>query len=64
MRAFGRRIIGGAGAGAADSDARALAAERLRDAVADAAGAADHQNLLAAEIQFVHRPHPFALHPV
>jgi hypothetical protein len=35
--------------------ARALGTERLRDAVADAAGAAHHQNLLAAEIQFVHR---------
>jgi hypothetical protein len=30
----------------------------LGDTVADAAGAAHHQNLLAAEIQFVHRePH-------
>ena len=56
MRTFVRRIIGGACAGAADCNARALGAERLRDAVADAAGAADHQHLLAAEIQFVHRP--------
>jgi 3-oxoacyl-[acyl-carrier protein] reductase len=35
-------------------DARAPGAERLRDAVADAAGAANHQHLLAAEIEFVH----------
>jgi len=32
-----------------------MAAKRLRDAVADAAGTADHQNLRAAEIAFVHR---------
>ena len=54
MRSFVGRIVGGAGAGAADGDTRALGAEGLRDAVADAAGAADHQHLLAAEIQFVH----------
>src|SRR5258708_19975424 len=35
--------------------ARALAREGLRDAVADPAGAAARENLLAAEIQFVHR---------
>src|SRR5258708_5528237 len=35
--------------------ARAFTTEGLRDAVADPAGAADHENLLAAEIQFVHR---------
>jgi len=40
-------IITRAGAGAADGNARAPGAERLRDAVADAAGAADHQHLLA-----------------
>jgi hypothetical protein len=34
---------------------RAPCAERSSDAVADAAGTANHQNLLAAEIQFVHR---------
>src|SRR6202048_1735312 len=36
-------------------DLRAMGAERLCNAVADPAGAADHQNLLAAKIQFVHR---------
>ena len=54
MRSFVGRIIGRARAGAADGDVRALGAEGLRDAVADAAGAADHQHLPAAEIQFVH----------
>ena len=54
MRTFVRRIIGCACAGAADGHMRALGAEGLRDAVADAAGAADHQHLPAAEIQFVH----------
>src|SRR6202171_3656041 len=55
VRSLARRIIGGTSPGATDMDARALGAERLRDAVADAAGAAPHENLLAAEIQFVHR---------
>src|SRR6202011_1359026 len=55
-RSLARRIIGSRSAGAADMDARALSPESLRDAVADAAGAAHHENLLAAEIQFVHRP--------
>src|ERR1019366_2905576 len=50
LRSLARRIVGGGSAGAADLHARALGPERLRDAVADAAGAADHQNLLAAEI--------------
>src|SRR5258708_26710209 len=36
-------------------DLRAMGAERLCNAVADPAGAADHQNPLAAKIQFVHR---------
>src|SRR6266436_6685884 len=54
MRSLVRRIIGGGRAGAANMHARAPGAERLRDAVADAAGAGDHQDLLAAEIQFVH----------
>jgi hypothetical protein len=36
--------------------ARALGPERLRDAVADAAGATNDKNLLCAEIQFVHLP--------
>jgi hypothetical protein len=36
-------------------DAGAPATESLRDAVADAAGAADDKDLLATEIQFVHR---------
>src|SRR3979490_2096272 len=36
-------------------DARALATKCLRDAVADAAGAADHEDLFAAEVEFVHR---------
>src|ERR1700676_3213842 len=56
MRSLGRRIVGSARTRAADMNACALGPERLRDAVADAAGAADHQNLLAAEIQLVHRP--------
>ena len=59
MRSFVRRIIDSATAGAADGDLRAPGAEGLRDAVADAAGAADHQHLLAAEIQFVHPRDPF-----
>ena len=46
-RAFFRRIIRSLGPRAADGDARALDAEGLRDAVADAGGAADHQHLLA-----------------
>jgi 3-oxoacyl-[acyl-carrier protein] reductase len=42
--------------------ARASTKERLGDAVADAAGTTDHENLLAAEIQFVHRARlPFFL---
>src|SRR5437879_7259133 len=56
VRSLARRIIGSGSTGAADMDARALGPESLRDAVADAAGAAHHQKLLAAEIQFVHRP--------
>ena len=55
MRSLFGRIIRRGSAGAADMHARAPGAERLGDAVADAAGAADHENLLAAEIQFVHR---------
>jgi len=55
MRSLARRIIGGGRAGAADMHTRALGPERLCDAVTDAAGAAHHQNLLAPEIQFVHR---------
>ena len=55
VRSLARRIIGSGSTGAADMDARALGPESLRDAVADAAGAAHHQNLLAAKIQFVHR---------
>jgi hypothetical protein len=41
--------------------ARAPGAKRLRNAVADPAGAANHENLLAAEIQFVHRIDPVFL---
>ncbi len=55
------RIIRRPRAGAADMDARAAVAKRLRDAVADAAGAADHQDLLAAEIELVHRCPPVIL---
>ena len=54
MRAFVRRIVRRVRAGAANRDACALSAKRLCNAVADAAGAADHQNLPAAEIEFVH----------
>jgi hypothetical protein len=54
MRALVGGIIGRGGAGAAHRDPGALATEGLRDAVADAARAADHQNLLAAEIELVH----------
>ncbi len=54
-RSLSWRIIGGGSAGAADMDLRAMGAERLCNAVADPAGAADHQNPLAAKIQFVHR---------
>ena len=54
LRAVVRRIVMRAGAGAADMDARAPGAKGLGDAVADAAGAADHQRLLAAEIEIVH----------
>src|SRR5258708_22248356 len=36
--------------------ARAIGPERLRDAVADVAGATIDKNLLCAEIQFVHLP--------
>src|SRR6266404_3376213 len=49
-------IVARAGAGAADMHARALGPERLRYAVADAAGATNDKNLLCAEIQFVHLP--------
>jgi hypothetical protein len=55
------RIVGSTAAGAADMHVRAVAAECLRDAVADATGAANHENLLSAEIQFVHRPRSFWL---
>src|ERR1700730_6662290 len=55
MRSLAWQIIGGGSAGTADLHACALGPERLCDAVADAAGAADHQNLLAAEIHLVHR---------
>src|SRR5207302_6241258 len=55
MRSLAWRIIGSRSAGAANINARAFGTECLRDAVADAAGAAHHQNLLAAKIQFVHR---------
>jgi hypothetical protein len=58
IRSVAGEVIGGIGAGAADRDAGALAAKRLRDAVADPAGAADHQHLPAAEIKFVHRLRP------
>src|SRR5258708_25748663 len=54
MRAFVRRIVRGVRAGAANRDACAMAPKRLCNAIADAAGAADHQNLPAAEIEFVH----------
>ncbi len=55
IRSLGGGIVGRGSAGTADMDVRAAAAKRLRNAVADAATAADHENLLAAEIQFVHR---------
>ncbi len=58
MRPFVRRIVGGGCARTADRDPRASGAERLRDAVADTAGAADHKHLPAAEIELVHL-HPF-----
>jgi hypothetical protein len=61
MRSFVGRIVGSARAGAADGDIRALGAEGLRDAVTDAAGAANHQHLPAAEIQFVHPCDPSLL---
>jgi hypothetical protein len=50
-----RRIIGSTGAGAADLDARASGPERLCDAIADAAGAADYEDTFSAEVEFVHR---------
>src|SRR5216684_729805 len=59
VRSLAWRIIGGGSAGAADMHACALGAERLCDAVADTAGAADHEDLLGAEIQFVHLSIPF-----
>jgi hypothetical protein len=57
----GKRLtsLGSILAGAADGDIRALGAEGLRDAVTDATGAANHQHLPAAEIQFVHRSRSF-----
>src|SRR5689334_11330035 len=55
MRAVVRRIIRLARTRAADMNARAPRTKGLRDAVADAAGATDHQHLLAAEIELVHR---------
>src|SRR5260370_38959376 len=55
MRSFPGRIFGCTGAGAADGYARAMSAKCLRNTVADTAGAADHEHLLAAKIEFVHR---------
>jgi len=63
IRSVVGRIVGSAGAGATDRDARTLGPEGVRDAVADTAGAADHQHLLAAEIQFVHPCVPFLVWP-
>ncbi len=47
-------IVGRQGAGAADMHDCAMGAKGLRDAVADPARAAHHQNGLAAKIKFVH----------
>src|SRR6516162_6562785 len=56
-RAFLRRVVGGVYARAAYRNACALLAKGLRDPVPDAARAADHKNLLTAEIELVHLPH-------
>src|SRR5262249_34981057 len=54
MRAFFRAIVACRRARAAHGDAGAFLAEGLGNAVADAAGAADHENLLATEIELAH----------
>src|SRR6185312_6677760 len=58
VRSLLGRIVGSAAARAIHRDLRAMATEGLRDPVADAAGTADHQHLLTAEIEFVHRALP------
>src|ERR1700730_16485420 len=61
LRSLGTRIMAGRTTSPADMDRRAFGAKGLRDAVADAATAADHENLLSAKVQFVHRGPPVAL---
>src|SRR5207245_8758840 len=60
--AFLRRIFRRPSTRAANRNMTALGAKGLRDAVADAAGPADDQHLLAREIELVrHRGLPFYL---
>ena len=51
-------VVGGLGPRAPDVHRRAALQEGVGDAVADAAGAADHQDGLLAEIEFVHPYRP------
>ena len=61
VRPFFAGIVGCGGTGSPDPHLRALCAEKLSDAVADAAGAADHECALALQCKYVRADRHFVI---